>query len=66
MARSLLSAHGMEIAIPGKGLREGVQEPAASATPASPTGLTAREAINGAALAAMIASYLVVGFLASS
>jgi hypothetical protein len=35
-------------------------------TPEAPQALTAREALNGAVLAAMIASYLVIVFLVSA
>jgi hypothetical protein len=56
----------METAIRAARPRQDSHEPVASITSPRPTGLTLREAIDGAVLAARIASDLVVVLLASS
>jgi hypothetical protein len=55
----------MESASRSASVRDGSPSSAAS-SPIAAGGITAREALNGAALAAMIASYLVIVFLFSS
>jgi hypothetical protein len=65
MARALLPKETMESAIRSGSVRESSRGSAA-ASPIAAGGITAREALNGAALAAMIASYLVIVFLFSS